>query len=182
MNLEIRLGEYLEGDSIFGRIQSLSPFPFFDQMNALDMDKHLNIFYGERLVYHKFIKLDIESVAKLIVGLYSDKWEKMISINEIDFLAGSEKTINEVTDSNRIDTGSNTRTHKVSAFNSEELINDNSDIDSSTNTTDNNGNRLLTEKTKSLQNAFNNLQLSKKLNIIEAVVKDVSDYLTLNVY
>ena len=49
-------------------------------------------------------------------------------------------------------------------------------------TVDNKGTRLLTEKTKSLQTAYNNLQLHKKLNIIESVVKDVSNYLTLDIY
>ena len=70
----------------------------------------------------------------------------------------------------------------MSAFNSPDLIADNSDIDSSTNTVNNDDTRLLTESQNSLQGLFNNLLLIKKLNIIETVVNDTASYLTLDIY
>lgn len=179
---EITLDQFLENESIFTRIQSLSPYPFFDQMTPLDMDKHLNIFYGERIIYPKMIKYDLDVLAGLIVGVLGNKWEKLILVNEIDIIYTNERVIDETNSNNVLNTGANTRTHKLSGFNDDELITDNSDVDSSTNTTDNNGTRLMTEKTKSLQVAFNNLCLTQKLNIIETVVKDVSSYLTLDIY
>ena len=179
---EISLDQFLENESIFTRIQTLSPYPFFDTMQALEMDKHLSIKYGERIVYSKIISLDLDILAKLIIGVNGDKWEKLIAANNLDILSGSERTVNESNSSNVINTGANTRTHKVSGFNSPTLIEDNADIDSSTGTVDNTGNKLLTEKTKSLKTAYNNLQLQTKLNIIETVVKDVSNYLTLDIY
>lgn len=179
---EISLDQFLENESIFTRIQTLSPYPFFDTMQALEMDKHLSIKYGERIVYSKIISLDLDILAKLIIGVNGDKWENLIAANDLDILNGSERTVNESNSSNVINTGANTRTHKVSGFNSPTLIEDNADIDSSTGTVDNTGNKLLTEKTKSLKTAYNNLQLQTKLNIIETVVKDVSNYLTLDIY
>ena len=179
---EISLDQFLENESIFTRIQTLSPYPFFDTMQALDMDKHLSIKYGERIVYSKIINLDLETLARLIIGVNGDKWENLILANNLDILNGSERTVNESNSSNVINTGVNNRTHKVSGFNTPTLIEDNADIDSSTGTVDNTGNKLLTEKTKSLQTAYKNLQLHKKLNIIESVVKDVSNYLTLDIY
>ena len=179
---EISLDQFLENESIFTRIQTLSPYPLFDTMQALEMDKHLSIKYGERIVHSKIISLDLDILAKLIIGVNGDKWEKLIAANNLDILSGSERTVNESNSSNVINTGANTRTHKVSGFNSPTLIEDNADIDSSTGTVDNTGNKLLTEKTKSLKTAYNNLQLQTKLNIIETVVKDVSNYLTLDIY
>lgn len=179
---EITLDQFLENESIFSRIQSLSPYPFFDTMTALDMDKHLSMFYGERIVYYKVISLDLDSIARLIIGVNGSKWENLISANSLDILSGAERTVNENNSSNVINTGANTRTHKISSFNDPVLIEDNADVDSSTGTVDNTGTRLLTEKTKSMQTAYNNLQLHKKLNIIETVVKDVSNYLTLDIY
>ena len=179
---EISLEQFLENESIFTRIQALSPYPFFDTMQPLDMDKHLSIKYGERIVFNKIIGFDLDTLARLIIGVNGDKWENLILVNSLDILNGAERTVNENNSSNVINTGANTRTHKLSGFNSPELIDDNSDVESNTGTVDNTGTRLLTEKTKSMQTAFNNLQLHKKLNIIETVVKDVSNYLTLDIY
>lgn len=179
---EITLNQFLENESIFTRIQSLSPYLFFDKMTPVDMDKHLIMFYGERIVFNKIIGFDLNTIARLIVGINGDKWENLILANSIDILNGTERTVNENNSSNVVNTGASTRTHKVSSFNDPTLIEDNADVDSSTDTVDNTGTRLLTEKTKSLQAAFNNLQLYKKLNIIETVVKDVSNYLTLDIY
>ena len=180
--LEITLDKFLENESIFTRIQTLSPYPFFDTMQALEMDKHLSIKYGERIVYSKIISLDLDTIVKLIIGVNGDKWENLILANSLDILNGAERTVNENNSSNVINTGANTRTHKVSGFNDPTLIEDSADIDSNTGTVDNTGTRLLTEKTKSMQTAYNNLQLQSKLNIIESVVKDVSNYLTLDIY
>ena len=60
---EISLEQFLENESIFTRIQTLSPYPFFDTMTALDMDKHLIMFYGERIVFNKIIGFDLCEVA-----------------------------------------------------------------------------------------------------------------------
>lgn len=179
---EITLDQFLENESIFTRIQTLSPYPFFDTMQALDMDKHLSIKYGERIVFNKIIGFDLDTLARLIIGVNGDKWENLILANSLDILNGAERTVNENNSSNVINTGANTRTHKLSSFNSPELVEDNADVESNTGTVDNTGTRLLTEKTKSMQTAFNNLQLQSKLNIIETVIKDVSNYLTLDIY
>ena len=179
---EISLEQFLENESIFTRIQSLSPYPFFDKMNVLDMDKHLIKFYGERIVFNKMIGFDLDTIASLIVGVNGDTWENLILANGLDILSGAERTLNENNSNNVLNTGANTRTHKVSAFNDPELIEDNADVESIFATEGNTGTRLLTEKTKSLQTAYSNLQLYKKLNIIESVVKDVSNYLTLDIY
>ena len=179
---EITLDQFLENESIFTRIQSLSPFPFFDKMPPLDMDKHLTMFYGERIVFHKMIGFDLDKIASLLVGVNGDKWENLILAAGLNILNGTERTVNENNSSNVLNTVANTRTHKVSGFNDPELIEDNADVESNTGTVDNTGTRLLTEKTKSMQTAYNNLQLYKKLNIIETVIKDVSNYLTLDIY
>ena len=178
----LTLKQHLDNESVLGRIRSLSPYPFFDKMNVLDMDKHLIMFYGERIVFNKIIGFDLDTIASLIVGVNGDKWDNLILANGLDILSGAERIVNENNSNNVLNTGANTRTHKVSGFNDPALIEDTADVESNTVTVDNTGARLLTEKTKSLQSAYNNLQLHKKLNIIESVVKDVSNYLTLDIY
>lgn len=179
---EITLDQFLENESIFTRIQTLSPYPFFDQMPPLDMDIHLSMFYGERIIYPKMIKYTLDDLARLINNVHQTKWENLIKVYEHDISTGETRTIDEKKQGSIINTGANTRTHNVSAFNTEDLIADNSDIDSSTNTVNNDDTRLLTESKNSLQAVFNNLLLTQKLNIIETVVKDTASYLTLDIY
>ena len=179
---EITLDQFLENESIFTRIQSLSPYPFFDKMPPLDMDIHLSMFYGERVIYPKMVKYSLDDLARLINNVHKSKWENLIKVYELDISKGETITIDEQKQGSTINTGANTRTHNVSAFNTVDLIADNSDIDSSTNTVNNDDTRLLTESKNSLQATFNNLLLTQKLNIIEAVVKDTASYLTLDIY
>lgn len=179
---EINLEQFLENESIFTRIQSLSPFPFFDQMSPDDMDRHLIMFYGERIIYPKMIKYSLDQLVTNIVGYHSSKWENLIKVNSLDISNDNERVLNETNSNSLINTGSNTTTHKVSAFNSAELVEDNADTESNTNTSNNDGTKLITEKNISLKTAYNNLLLNQKLNIIESVISDVSKYLTLDIY
>ena len=179
---EITLDQFLENESIFTRIRTLSPYPFFDQMPPLDMDIHLSMFYGERVIYPKMIKYDLDDLARLINNVHQSKWENLIKVNDFDIGKGSTRTVDETKQDSIINTGANTRTHNISAFNSPDLVVDNSDVDSTTNTVNNDGTRLLTESNSSMQAVYNNLLLSQKLNIIEAVVKDTASYLTLDIY
>ena len=179
---EITLDQFLENESIFTRIRTLSPYPFFEQMPPLDMDIHLSMFYGERIVYPKMAKYSLDDLARLINNVHQSKWENLIKANEFDISKGETRTIEEQNQGSTVNTGANTRTHNVSAFNTDDLIADNSDIDSSTNTVNNDDTRLLTESKNTLQVTYNNLLLTQKLNIIEAIVKDTASYLTLDIY
>ena len=179
---EITLEQFLENESIFTRIQGISPYPFFDQMPPLDMDIHLSVFYGDRIVYPKMIKYSLADLARLINNVHQEKWENLIKLSEHDISKGATRTVDETKQDISINTGANTRTHNVSAFNNPDLVADNSDVDSTTNTINNDGTRLLTESNSSMQTIYNNLLLTQKLNIIETVVKDAASYLTLDIY
>ncbi len=179
---EITLGQFLENESIFTRIQGISPYPFFDTMLPEDMDTTLIINYGERVVYPKLHNLNLDKLANIINSLYGSNWKKLITINTLDFKSGAEKIVNETTNNNVISTGSNSTDNKVSAYNSDELVTDTKDVGSSTNTEDLTGVKQISEKSISLRTAYNNLLLTQKINILNTVLKDVSSYLTLDIY
>lgn len=179
---EIILAEFLDGESIFERIRGLTHFPFFDQYSPDDLDALLIYHYGERIVFDKAINLSLDMLSSQIVNTFSDDWNNLIKLSSLNILDGKTKTINEDTTKTTLNTGSNDNTHKVSAFNSDELINDYSDVQSNTNTYDDTGNRVLKETNTSLNDAFNNLLLAQKVNIINQVVKNVASYITLDIY
>lgn len=179
---EITLAQFLENESIFTRIQTLNPYPFFETMLPDDMDTALIINYGERVVYPKLHNLNLDKLASIINSLYGSNWEKLITINTLDFKAGAEKIVNETTTNTVLATGSNSTDNQVSAFNSDELMTDTKDVGSSTNTEDVTGSKQASEKSISMRNAYNNLLLTQKTNILNTVLKDVSSYLTLDIY
>ena len=125
---EITLAQFLGNESIFSRIQSLSSYPFFDTMSPEDMDTTLITSYGERVVYSKLHNLNLDKLARIINSLYGSNWEKLITINTLDFKSGAEKIVNETTNNNAISTGSNSTDNKVSAYNSDELVTDTKDV------------------------------------------------------
>ena len=178
----LTLKQHLDNESVLGRIQSLSPYPFFDTIAPFELDKMLLLHYGDRVVFDKITEISIDSICIQLVGLYDKKWTDLISMNEIDINTGSEKIVTELNDIQQTSNSLNNRDYKVSAFNSAELITDKKDIDDNSSNTDNLENKLLTEKQISLDNAYNNLSISCKINIINIVLKDIASYLTLDIY
>ena len=73
------LDEFLFNESLFDRIQSITPFAFFDTVHPLKMDELLKIKYGERLVFHKYLKADLDTIALFIVSEYQNKWNNILT-------------------------------------------------------------------------------------------------------
>lgn len=182
MNNEVKLKQFVIENGVFGRVQALSPYPFFDTVIADDLDQLLVLNYGQRIVYNEILNINIDLVINQIVSVYHKKWTDLINVNSLDITVSSQRSVTELNDSNVINTGSASRENRVSAYNTDELITDKKDIDSNTNTVDNLENKTLTEKRQSFNVAYNNLILSDKLNIINIVLKDVSKLLTLDIY
>lgn len=182
MTSDIILAEFLDGESIFERIKTLSPYPFFDTYSPKQLDELLIYNFGERLVYYKIISLSLDQVTNLIFTQFNESWLNMINIQNFNIGEGNIKTITENTVNSSVATGSNNNTHKVSAFNDDELINDYADVANNTNTNDGTGEKIITEKNKTLQGVYNNLLLAQKVNIMNTVIKNVANTLTLDIY
>lgn len=180
--IEVTLDEFLIADGVFSRIQSLSPLPFFATIPAVELDQLLKIRFGERLVFEKFLKVSLETIALFIVSEYSNKWSNILATLSADFKNGSERFLSENTDNKVTSLGSNVLENKVSAFNSDELVIDKSDSNTSSNDTDSIVTKNTTEKLTSYVTVYNNLSLTQKLNIINTVIYDVAKHLTLDIY
>lgn len=179
---EIILDEFLFNESLFDRIQSLSPFAFFDTVHPLEMDELLKIKYGERLVFHKYLKVDLDTIALFIHSEFNNKWANIILTLESDIKNGSERVLSENIDNTVLNSGSNVTENKVSAFNSDELVIDKADNNTSNSETDNKTVKTTSEKLTSFATVYNNLSMSQKLNIINTVISDVAKHLTLDIY
>ena len=176
------LDEFLFNESLFDRIQTLSPYPFFDTVHPIKMDELLKIKFGERLVFIKFLNVDLDTIALFINSEFGKKWQNIIIALESDIKIGSERVLSENTDNKILNTGNNVTENKVSAFNSDELVIDKADDNSSNSEIDNQTVKTTSEKLNSFATVYNNLSMIQKLNIINAVISDVAKHLTLDIY
>lgn len=182
--MTITLSEYQSIGSIWGGILALEPFPFADTTPAAQLDAMLGLDYGDRTMFSKMVALPIATVSANIVALYKDSWLKLIEIQamDLDVTSGATRKQTETINKTEVRNSSTDNVNKVSAFNSDDLINN--DGNNSTGLDDLAGDttRVLTDAQISLANAFNNLSLLDKSNILRTVNKDVASYLTLDVY
>lgn len=184
METPVNLRGYLTGGSIFTAIQTTNNFPFFVGNDAADLDYMLTLNYGQRLMFSAFIDVPVNTVAKHIVKLYGDKWDGLIKFNESGAnigavssvkTTGKQKTTGVKTDNTDV-------TNKVSAFNSDELLVDTGSTTVGDENTTQDVDRDSLVETFNIQTAFNNLPLAEKTNIINVVLKDVANYLTVSAY
>lgn len=179
------LTKYLGTSNIFDIIKGIYSFPFLEPAGqTVTMDQMLRVNYGSRAVFSGFIDINVDDVAKHIISVYKDKWDKaIIAASNINNLAAnsSRKIKGTVSEMGTGNTQSETE-NKVSAFNSDTLVTDGGASSTSDNTTTRDTDRESTDETFNLKSLFDNLPLVERTNIINIVLKDVSNYLTVSIY
>ena len=184
METLVNLKTWLAGGSVFTAIQTAENFPFFADNTPSELDQMLSLTYGQRLVTSAFNSFDINVVGKFITKLYGEKWNALIQFNISPPDIGAKSVTKTTGNQNTVGTKNDVSNseNKVSAFNSDALITDTGAF----NELDENITQDITRDSSvsviDWQTAFNNLSLSERTNIISVVLKDVSTYLTINIY
>lgn len=180
----MRLADYLEKGSLWEGIRGLAPLPVFDTHTPESLDNQTDLFYGHRTMFSRMEGLTIEQMSQSIVLAYNDKWVNLIAAHALglDIGEGSVKVTD--TSGKKLDTADNTSevTRKVSAYNSDELISDTGNDNSSTERRNSEQTGLSKSSEKSVKNAFDNLNLLTQYHIINTMVGDVANHMTLSVY
>lgn len=179
----INLREFLKQGSLFTVINTLNPFPFLADKAVL-MDTLLSVNYGERVIFDGVVDISIDDIAEMVLLKYTDKWESVAAMKENGFDVGawnSRKLTETITETeNRNNT--NESINKVSAYNTDVMIDNDGATGTGTETVLNEKVRTLTDSTGDLNNAYNHLSLVEKNNIMNVVLHDVADFLTLSIY
>ena len=179
------LRTYLDGVNIFDIIKGIYSFPFLEPAGeTTTINQMLLSNYGQRRLFSGFKDITPEDAAKHIITIYSDKWDKaIIAAANINNLAAnsSRKIKGTVTEVGTGNTKSDTE-NKVAAFNSDDLVTDGGAHNTSDNTTTRDTDRESTDETFNLKSLLENLPLVERTNIINIVLKDVSNYLTVSIY
>lgn len=181
---DITLSQYLDGESIWGRILALVTVPELGLIGADVLDKNLILNHGDKNIFYKIPLMGLDGVTKDIGFNYEKKWKDLISIESLNLNIGADNTHKISETLNHAETRINTQENinKVSAFNTDELLANDGSNSNNSDDIDYNKTRVSTDETLSLQTAFNNLNEKQKNIIIRTVNNDIASLLTLDIY
>lgn len=175
--------EWIKSNSLFSEIFSIKDFEFITIHTASTLDLSYKLMFGNKKIPSIMEVTSCNEIAKILVMLYGDKWDKTYNILKHELLLGveSKKVIDY---SKKDDENSNTNTdnvNKIPSYNDAELIIDNTSNDviisnKSKITNDNTvetiiSNKVLLEQMKLFSNSF-----------IDDVLKDIDKSLSLKIY
>lgn len=179
---QLLLNEFLADVNFMGLINDdypLLPIGDPDLLNSMLLVDH-----GFKTVAKNYISVSKESLAKMIVLTHRKKWDSLMEVLEtnINILSDNVQLTNENIKGDNNYTDDSNSLDKVSAFNSETLIENTGSENNVTHAGNDNRDRIQTVTNTNLGNAVNNLQIIQDLNIIGTILNDVSNYFTLSIY
>ena len=129
---------YLADVNIFTSIKAIENFPFLEGDSPDELNMMLKINYGQKIMFSGVADLSVSDAAKYIVKNYSDSWNKLLTALDSDFniAANAVKVTSGKGNSSVTKTDDRNSSHKVSAFNSDELLPDSGDTENNVETTD----------------------------------------------
>lgn len=176
------LKDYLENVNIFNLINEIELINFLNPSDLITLDLRLKVLSGNKTLFEPFEKLDHESIARLIVLEFSEKWFKLFEVLCEAENINPRRELTETINKTEVKNATSTNIGKVSGFNSDDLlVNDGSEttgLDDATGETV----RTLVNQNIDLNLSFKTLDLLQQNSIIQTIANDVADYLTLSIY
>ena len=178
------LNVFLNQGNLWGLVLSLAPDTVKDIATADKLKVSSIIKYGDKTVFDKVLFLSDEELASDIVLTHGDKWNSLITaeLDKLDITMLDGRMTKEVITYTNTKTGSVDNENKVSAFNSDVLVTSDGTHSNNTDTDDGTKTRTLSDGNVGLNNLLNNLSLLQQTNIINVVINDVVNHITLSVY
>ena len=173
--------------NLFEKMNEIKPLPWndFTYINMLWLKN-----YGSRKILPSWEKSPITDIANLLTIMYAIRWEILFSNVSKDILVNGNKsntTTKTITDNNHVsrETTNNT-VHKVSAFDSEEFADDNSDTENSTSQeTANNDKKEVVESNGKNGNFTNDFiafnSYLTKTKFFDMIMTDINNVLTVKI-
>ena len=179
---QLLLNEFLADVNFMGLINADYPLSSIGDPDLLNT--MLLVDHGFKTVAKNYLSVSKESLAKMIISTHRKKWDSLMEVLEtkINILSDNIQLTNENVKGDNKYTDDSNSLDKVSAFNSESLVDNTGNENTATHTGNDNRDRMQTVTNTNLNNAVNNLQIIQDLNIIETILNDVSNYFTLSIY
>lgn len=177
----MKLNQWLNGDGIFEAMNSIRILPFLED-DLTELDQLLVMYHGERTLFKPVETVSVQVMAKMLLTQLVDRWFLYVKQAALLDTVNNKTVLTETVQDNQTRINVREDVNKISAFNSTELItNDGSDSEGSDEFTGSKT-RTLTNEQINARNDYELLSTGSKRSILNAVVLDVSEALTLNIY
>lgn len=179
------LKEFIGTTNIYSEMSRLNNKPpwddFFDEPSLHAM---LLINHGNKEVYEGFNGVPIRTIANMIITKHMFNWQQMKKVvpTTLDISKGEGRKLTETITENVNRDNTSDSINKVAAYNSDTLITNDGNNLTGNETVVGSKTRTLTDSKSDLNLAYDHLLLLEKNNIMNVVIKDVSDFLTLTIY
>lgn len=169
--------------NIFTTIKTINAdLKLFNYIDETVIDEYYNAMYSERTLSAFAENSTIETIARLINGMYHTKWDNLIDgyVNAIEKLLifGTNDSYTETRKNES--SGTDTTINTVSAYNDENFSNDNKSDTTSTNNEDETITHTTTRSSARNVNIIWNYLL--RTNVIYNIIDDVNSVVTLSIY
>lgn len=167
---------------IFATLKRLGNYDFAYYSD--EMDVMMLFEYGNRLIHPKLAGVSVEEVCKMIMKTYGTKWNQYsrTSKNNLDITAKTSRVVTERISTNINSNGTNNNTNKVSAYNSNEMLNTDGSVNETDNKEDKETEREVIDRNVSYNDMYDNIDLVAKRNTMLVAIQDVVEYTTLKIY
>ena len=183
----MNIADKFSSENLFEKMNEIKTLPWtdFTYINMLWLKN-----YGSRKILPSWEKSPITDIANLLTIMYATRWKILFSNVSKDILVNGNKsntTTKTITDNNHVsrETTNNT-VHKVSAFDSEEFADDNSDTENSTSQeTANNDKKEVVESNGKNGNFTNDFiafnSYLTKTKFFDMIMTDINNVLTVKI-
>lgn len=178
------LREYIALNDLWSAINDVEAFPFIADKTPATLNSFLVFKWGDRTMYEGAATATIETVANMVVSNFSEKWSALITINAAtpSLLSGRVEKLTETVTNAETRVNVRDDVNKVSAFNSDTLLDNDGSTSNANEEVDGEKGRTLTKEISAFSDAYKNLDSVEKTAIIQTVTRDVSEFLTLSIY
>lgn len=169
-------------NGLFAALNKVAPLPF--DITPSTCDILYNNMYGSRLLARFGRDNDVSTIATVLQEMFYEKWANAWNSYQsyADMILGDKETTQEqVVDDNQ-NTGTNTDTNTVSAYNDENFVNDDKKSTEIHNKIDNKRTRDKTVRKTNINTVAKVSELLQKDFLYDTIFIDVNTVLTLNIF
>lgn len=178
----MQLHEYIKTNGLFEHLLRrgfLSKYPLIQ--DGQTWNELITFKYGDRILVSK-LSLSTNTLSTYIDMLYSEKWTDLLAANKVSPLVDDTNTVQETIVNSITKANTGESLNKVSAYDSDVLINDDGNSITSNEVADGETVRTMTDTNTNHANQYLNITNKQKNNIVNTILYDVADAITLSVY
>ena len=169
-------------NGLFAALNNVATLPFNIMPSTCDI--LYNNMYGSRLLSRFGRDNDVSTIATVLQEMFYEKWANAWNSYQsyADMILGDKETTQEKIVDDNENTGTNTDTNTVSAYNDENFVNDDKKSTEIHNEIDNKRTRDKTVRKTNINTVEKVSELLQKDFLYDTIFVDVNTVLTLNIF